>query len=164
MLYQSTPRSEVSGTVYPKMVIVNLNPPLKKSAQKSLDYWFCQICLVQFNLDQLYFIWFLFGFGSGLVSKSSLWCLCSAQKCFRTGSLLGAGYLVLNSRIWIGLMVFDTPLFNFGSVSWFWRWKEHPCPLSPNLGLWRTLEVPDWGFASWYWVRYSHWSLVHPYF
>ena len=23
--------------------------------------------------------------------------------------------------------------------------QEHPCPLSPDLGLWRTLEVPDWG-------------------
>ena len=118
------------------------------SAQRSLDFWFGQIGLTQISLDQLYFIWFLFGFGSGLVSKSSLWCLCSAQKCFRTGSLLGAGYLVLNSRIWIGLLVFDTPLFNFGSLSWFWRCKEHQCPLSPDFRLLRTLGVPDWGLAS----------------
>ena len=34
---------------------------------------------------------------------------------------------------------------NFGSLSWFWRCKEHPCPLSPDLRLWRTLNVPDWG-------------------
>ena len=45
---------------------------------------------------------------------------------------------------------------NFGSLSWFWRCKEHPCPLSPHLGLWRMLEVPDWG-----WFGYGHWSLIH---
>ena len=56
-----------------------------------------------------------------------------------------------------------TNIPNFGSLSWFWRCKEHPCPLSPDLGLWRTLEVPDWGLASWYWFGYGHWSLVHPY-
>ena len=52
---------------------------------------------------------------------------------------------------------------NFGALSWFWRWKEHPCPLSPDLGLWRMLEVTDWGLASWYWYGYGHWSLVQPY-
>ena len=51
---------------------------------------------------------------------------------------------------------------NFGSLSWFWRCKEHPCPLSPHSGLWRRLEVPDWGSASWSWSRYGHWSLIHP--
>ena len=40
---------------------------------------------------------------------------------------------------------------NFGSLSWFWRCKEHQCPLSPNLELWRMLDVPDWGIASWSW-------------
>ena len=45
---------------------------------------------------------------------------------------------------------------NFGSLSWFWRRKEHPCPLSPHLGLWRKLEVPDWNFSSW--------SSIHPMF
>ena len=47
---------------------------------------------------------------------------------------------------------------NFNSLSWFWRCKEYPCPLSPHLGLLRTLELPDWGFASWSWFEYSHWS------
>ena len=51
---------------------------------------------------------------------------------------------------------------NFGSLSWFWRCKEHPCPLSPHLGLWRTLEVADWGLACWSWFWYGHWSLIHP--
>ena len=55
-----------------------------------------------------------------------------------------------------------THIPNFGSLSWFWRCKEHPCPLSPHLGLWRTLEVPDWGLASWSWFGYGHWSLIHP--
>ena len=51
---------------------------------------------------------------------------------------------------------------NFGSLSWFWRCKEHPCPLSPHLGLCRMLEVPDWGLASWSWFGYVHWSFIHP--
>ena len=54
-----------------------------------------------------------------------------------------------------------TPDLNFGSLSWFWRCKEHPCPLSPHLGLWRMLGVPDLGLPSWSWVGYGHWSLVH---
>ena len=28
---------------------------------------------------------------------------------------------------------------NFGSLSWFWTCKEHPCPLSPGFRLWRML-------------------------
>ena len=82
-------------------------------------------------------------------------------------------------------MVFGTPLFcimalcldldfnmvfglwynhypNFGSLSWFWRCKEHLCPSSSHLGLWRMLEVPDWGLVSWSWFGYGHWSLIHP--
>ena len=51
---------------------------------------------------------------------------------------------------------------NFGSLSRFWRCKENPCPLTPHLGLWRTLEVPDWSLASGSWFGYGHWSLIHP--
>ena len=51
---------------------------------------------------------------------------------------------------------------NFGSLSWFWRCKEYPCPLSPQIGLWRTLEVPDWGLVTLSWFRYGHWSLIDP--
>ena len=51
---------------------------------------------------------------------------------------------------------------NFGSPSWFWRCKEHPCPLSHHLGLWRTLELPDWGLASLSWFGYGHWYLTQP--
>ena len=36
---------------------------------------------------------------------------------------------------------------NFGSMSWFWRCKEYPCPSSPYLELWWGLGVPDWRLA-----------------
>ena len=39
-------------------------------------------------------------------------------------------------------------ILSFGLLSWFWRCKEHQCPLSPDMGFWRMLEVPNWGFAS----------------
>ena len=48
----------------------------------------------------------------------------------------------------------------FGSLSWFWRCREHPHPLSPHLGLWRMLEVPDWGLASLLSFGYGQWSLI----
>ena len=48
-----------------------------------------------------------------------------------------------------------THVLSLGSRYWFWRYKEHPCPVSPDLELWRTLEVPDWGLASWYWFWYG---------
>ena len=73
--------------------------------------------------------------------------------------LTGVWHLDLGSDMVIGLWY--TYGLNFGSLSWFWRCKEHPCPLSPHLGLWRMLEVPDWGFASWSWFGYGPWSLIH---
>ena len=48
----------------------------------------------------------------------------------------------------------------FGSLSWFWRCREHPHPLSPHLGLWRMLEVPDWGLASLLSFGYGQWFLI----
>ena len=44
-----------------------------------------------------------------------------------------------------------TQIPNFVSLSRFWRCKEHPCPLCPDLGHWWMLEVPDWGLGSWPW-------------
>ena len=41
-----------------------------------------------------------------------------------------------------------TQLLSFGSLSWFWRCKEHPCFLSSDLVLWMMLDVPDLGLAS----------------
>ena len=51
---------------------------------------------------------------------------------------------------------------NFGCQSWFWRCKEQSCPLSPHLRIWRMLEVPDWGLASWSLFRFFNWSMIHP--
>ena len=45
---------------------------------------------------------------------------------------------------------------NFGSLSRFWRCKEHPCPLSPDLEVQMMVEVPDRGLASWSWFRHGH--------
>ena len=50
---------------------------------------------------------------------------------------------------------------NIRSLSWFWRCKEHLCPLCHHLGLWRMLEVHDWIVASWSWFGYGHWSLIY---
>ena len=51
---------------------------------------------------------------------------------------------------------------NISSLSWFWRHKENPCPLSPHLGLWRMMEIPDWDLASWSLFGYDHSSLIYP--
>ena len=75
------------------------------------------------------------------------------------GSWLGSVILII---IWIWSLAFDTPLFQILALSWFWRCKEHPCPLCPNFELWKTLEVPDSGLASWYWFGYGHLALVDP--
>ena len=74
--------------------------------------------------------------------------------------LAGVLYLDLDFDMITGLWHTNDP--NFGPLSWFWRCKEHACPLSPRLGIWRTLEVPDWDFASWSWLVYGYWSSVHP--
>ena len=42
------------------------------------------------------------------------------------------------------------------------RCKEHPCLLSPHLGLWRMLEVTDWGLASGCWFGCGSWCLIEP--
>ena len=60
----------------------------------------------------------------------------------------------------LDMMTLYTDVPNFGSLSWFWRCKEHPCPLSPHLGLQRMPLAHDWGLASWSWFGYGHWSLI----
>ena len=57
--------------------------------------------------------------------------------------------------------IWYTHIPNFGSLAWFRRCKEHPCPLSTEEGLCRMLEVPDWSFRSWSWFGYGHLSLIH---
>ena len=51
---------------------------------------------------------------------------------------------------------------NFGYLSRFLSCQEHPCPISPDLGLWRIMEVPDWGLGFLSLFGYGHWSLIHP--
>ena len=74
--------------------------------------------------------------------------------------MTGVWHLDMDLDIVTGIWCIHFP--NIGCLSWFWAGKEHPCPSSPDLGLWRMLEVPDWGFASWYWFVYGHWSLIYP--
>ena len=79
---------------------------------------------------------------------------------------------------WWGLGVPDLGLaswtcFRYGQWSLIHPWSEcwffniflkvqiTSCPLSPHMGLWRTLEVSDLGLSSWSWYGYSHWSLIH---
>ena len=50
------------------------------------------------------------------------------------------------------------------SLYWFWRCKEHPRPLNPDLGGLIILEVCDWGFGSWTWFGYIHLPLKHQWF
>ena len=75
--------------------------------------------------------------------------------------LTGISHLDLDLDMVTGLWYTHNPIL--GSLSWFWRCKEHPCPLSPHLGLWRTLEVPDRGLVSWCWFEYGYWSLIYLY-
>ena len=75
--------------------------------------------------------------------------------------LTGVWHLDFDLNMFTDLWYPNIP--NFGSLSWFWRCKEHPCPLSPIYGLWLGLEVPDWGLASWSWFGYGHWFLIYLY-
>ena len=59
---------------------------------------------------------------------------------FRTG----VWHLHLDLDMVTGFLYTHDP--NFSCLPWFWRCKEHLCHLSPHLGLWRMLDVPDWGF------------------
>ena len=60
------------------------------------------------------------------------------------------------TRLWY---IYDS---NFGSLSWCWRWKEHPNPSRPDLELLRMPLVPDWCLESWSRFGNGHWSLIHP--
>ena len=75
--------------------------------------------------------------------------------------LTGVWHLDLDLAMVTSLWYIPVP--NSGSLSWFWRCKEHPCPLSPDLEFWWGQEVPDWGFAPWSSFDYGHWSLIYLY-
>ena len=73
--------------------------------------------------------------------------------------LTGGLHPDIDLNMFIGLWLNHNP--NFCSLSSFLRCKEHPCPLSPDMGLWRMLEVSYWGLVSWSLFRYNHWSLIY---
>ena len=72
-------------------------------------------------------------------------------------------WLCIFIGIFIGSLVSNNQILDFSSLSWFWRWKKHLCPLSPDLGFSLGLVFPDWGLANWSWLGYSHWPLIHIY-
>jgi len=103
--------------------------------------------------------WFGYGHWSLIQPWSKLWLYVLIVKLQRTsmslkstfgalkdtgGSWLGFGILIL---IWILSLVFDLATIQILALSWIWRCKEHPCPLSPHLRLWKTLEISDWGLV-----------------
>ena len=108
--------------------------------------------ILQFGISVLVWIWLLIfdtPLFSILILKVPRRCMFfkSWLGLWRTLEVLNWGWhLDLDLDMVTGLWCIHVP--HFGSLSWFWRFKEHPCPLSPDLELWRTLEVPDWCFSS----------------
>ena len=82
--------------------------------------------------------------------ESSFWTLEDAG-----GSWLGSWHIDLDLDLVTGLWYNHAP--NLGSLSRFWRFKEHPYTLSPDFGLLRVLKVPHWSFSSWSRFGYGHW-------
>ena len=58
------------------------------------------------------------------------------------------GILVLDHDGKGSRMSQTTYVLKFSLLHWIKRCKEPPCPRSPGMELWRTLEVPDWGLGS----------------
>ena len=89
---------------------------------------------------------------------------CSLSPHFGLWRLLEFPDRSLASWSWYGYSHLSStyPWSKFGSLFWFWRCKEHQCPLSPYLGLWKMLEVPDCILASRSWFGYGHWYILHP--
>ena len=86
--------------------------------------------------------------------KSSFWL-------WRTLKFPDLGWhLDLDFDMVTGLWYIHDP--NLDPLSWFWRCQKYQCPSCPHLGLWKMLDVPDWGLAPWSWFKYGKWSLIHP--
>ena len=117
--------------------------------------------------------WFAYDHWSFMFPSSKFWQSIFISKVQRTSMtfkswfglwrMLGVPDWSLVSWLWFGYDYWSMNHLcsNFGFLSWFWTYKDHPCPESPDLGLWRILEVPDWGLGSWSWFVYGHWSLIH---
>ena len=57
---------------------------------------------------------------------------------------IGSPYLF---KMWLSLLILKVDL----------------CLLSPDLWLWRMLEIPELGLTSGFWFLYGHWYLIHLY-
>ena len=64
----------------------------------------------------------------------------------------------------MGTGLWHTYVPSFVSLSWYWRFKKPLYHLSPHLGRWRMLKVPDWCLAYGSWFEYGHQSLIHLWF
>ena len=106
--------------------------------------------------------WFGYGQWSLIYSCSKFWLsnlILEVQRismsfirgCWRI--LAGVCHLYLDLDMVTGIWYNHAP--NFGFLSWFWRCKEDPCPLSPDLGICGMLEVPDWSLQSWSLIEYG---------
>ena len=62
------------------------------------------------------------------------------------GCWLRFWFLIMMER---GLKCPKQPMFQI--LHWIKRCKVPLCPQSPDLELWMTLEVLDWGCGSWWW-------------
>ena len=62
-------------------------------------------------------------------------------------------FLIRFSTFWKWFGLISVPwkycIPNLKALPWKWRFKELWSLMTSSLGLWRTLEVPDWGFTFW---------------
>ena len=103
------------------------------------------------DLDMVTGLWYTRDLSFG--SLSWFW----RRKQHAAGSWLWFDILIF---IWISSLVYDILMFWILAPNPDLRGQRTPCPLSPDLGLWRMLEVPDPGLASWSWFGYGHWSSI----
>ena len=67
-------------------------------------------------------------------------------------------------------MVIDfwyTHVWNIGSLSWFWKCKEHQCPLSAYIDIDMVtgilyIDLPSFGSLSWFWKCKEHQCPLRP--
>ena len=156
-------------------------PLIHLSSKFCCPNWFCRckeylcvlsqvltgVCHLDLDLDMV--IGLLYNHVPNLSSQYWFWS-CKEHQCPWSPDLVFVGcwriltwvpYLDCDLDMVTGLLYTYVP--NFGSISWFWRCKEHPCPLSPDLELLRKLKVSDWISKSWFWVWYGHWFFIHPF-
>ena len=75
------------------------------------------------------------------------------------GSCLGFAIMIM---FWIWSLVFDITMVQILALYLDVEDAENIHALFHHLGLWRTLEIPDWGLSSSSQFGYVHWYLVHP--